>query len=70
MKPSYHGVQGAIECHDDEFAAAGPKTYVWAGRDPFDRILLAQAKVERPTFLTADRRLLTLGYDWVADATR
>lgn len=37
--------------------------------DPFDRILLAQAKVERLTFLTADRRLLALGYDWIVDAT-
>lgn len=38
-------------------------------RDPFDRILLAQAMVERLTFLTADRRLLALGYDWIVDAT-
>lgn len=37
--------------------------------DPFDRILLAQAKVERLDFLTADRRLLALGYDWIVDAT-
>ncbi|MCW2749101.1 MAG: hypothetical protein JWR83_211 [Aeromicrobium sp.] len=37
--------------------------------DPFDRILLAQAKVEGLTFLTADRRLLTLGFDWIVDAT-
>ena len=37
--------------------------------DPFDRILLAQAKVERLDFLTADRRLLAIGYDWIVDAT-
>lgn len=37
--------------------------------DPFDRILLAQAKVERMDFLTADRRLLALGHTWVLDAT-
>ena len=29
--------------------------------DPFDRLLLAQALVERCRFLTADRRLLGLG---------
>lgn len=39
------------------------------GHDPFDRVLLAQAKVERLDFLTADRRLLALGYDWIVDAT-
>lgn len=38
------------------------------GHDPFDRALLAQAKAERLTFLTADRRLLALGHDWILDA--
>lgn len=38
------------------------------GHDPFDRALLAQAKAEGLTFLTADRRLLTLGHDWIVDA--
>ena len=38
--------------------------------DPFDRMLLAQAVAERLTFLTADARLLTLGRDWIADATQ
>jgi PIN domain nuclease of toxin-antitoxin system len=36
--------------------------------DPFDRALLAQAKAEGLTFLTADRRLLALGLDWIVDA--
>ena len=39
------------------------------GHDPFDRVLLAQAKVEQLDFLTADRRLLALDYDWILDAT-
>lgn len=37
-------------------------------RDPFDRLLMAQAYVERATFVTADRSLLGLGYAWVHDA--
>ena len=40
------------------------------GHDPFDRALLAQAKSEGLRFLTADRRLLGLGYDWILDATQ
>lgn len=36
--------------------------------DPFDRLLLAQALVERCRFLTADRRLLGLGRDWILPA--
>lgn len=36
--------------------------------DPFDRMLLAQAKAERLDFVTADRHLLSLGYDWIIDA--
>jgi PIN domain nuclease of toxin-antitoxin system len=37
--------------------------------DPFDRLLLAQAKMENLTLLTADRVLLARGGDWVSDAT-
>lgn len=40
-----------------------------AGHDPFDRALLAQASAEGLTFLTADRRLLSLGHEWIVDAT-
>ena len=40
-----------------------------AGHDPFNRMLVAQARSEGLTFLTADRRLLSLGYDWIDDAT-
>jgi len=36
--------------------------------DPFDRTLMAQAKTEGLQFLTADRQLLRLGYEWTIDA--
>lgn len=39
-----------------------------ARRDPFDRMLLAQARTERLDLWTADRRLLGLDLDWVQDA--
>ena len=34
----------------------------WHHRDPFDRILVAQAKVEDLVFLTADRKLADYDY--------
>lgn len=37
--------------------------------DPFDRLIVAQAAVERLTLLTADRVLLDLDRDFVVDAT-
>ena len=37
--------------------------------DPFDRLLIAQAKLERLDLLTADRVLLAGGYDFVVDAS-
>lgn len=36
--------------------------------DPFDRLLIAQAKRERLDLLTADKVLLAGGYDFVVDA--
>lgn len=39
-----------------------------ARHDPFDRMLLAQALVERLDFWTADTRLLDLDVAWVRDA--
>lgn len=39
------------------------------GHDPFDRLLLAQAKSEGMIFLTADKVLLGLGLDFVVDAS-
>jgi len=40
------------------------------GHDPFDRMLVAQAKSERLEFLTSDRALLKLDLPWIIDATR
>jgi PIN domain nuclease of toxin-antitoxin system len=39
-------------------------------RDPFDRLLLSQAKLGRLTLITADLVLLRLGYDFVLDAAK
>lgn len=36
--------------------------------DPFDRMLLAQAKQEHLTLLTSDATLLALDEDWIVDA--
>ena len=52
-----------------EHAAAIHQFPQLARHDPFDRALLAQALVERLTFVTFDRRLLKLGYDWILDPT-
>ncbi len=38
------------------------------GHDPFDRMLLAQARSEGMIFLTADKKLLGLGLNFVVDA--
>jgi PIN domain nuclease of toxin-antitoxin system len=38
------------------------------GHDPFDRLLLAQAKTTGRTLLTADKVLLAFGLPFVADA--
>lgn len=51
----------------DEHAAALERFPKLARHDPFDRLLLAQAVVERCQLLTGDDRLLGLGYDWVVD---
>ena len=39
-----------------------------ARHDPFDRMLLAQARVEGAQLLTSDAVLLGLGHAWVIDA--
>lgn len=41
-----------------------------AGHDPFDRMLVAQARSENLELLTSDRVLLSLGFPWIRDATR
>lgn len=40
-----------------------------ARHDPFDRLLVAQAHVERMSLITADRILLGLNREFVVDAT-
>ena len=37
--------------------AAAVERLAWHHRDPFDRLLVAQASVERCALVTADRRL-------------
>ena len=39
------------------------RTLPWHHRDPFDRMLIAQATVERMPFLTVDRRITAYGID-------
>lgn len=41
-----------------------------ARHDPFDRMLLAQARVERFELMTSDRTLLGQSLPWIVDATK
>lgn len=41
-----------------------------ARHDPFDRMLLAQARHERMMLVTSDATLLSLGERWIVDARR
>lgn len=36
--------------------------------DPFDRFIVAQAAAEKCNLITADQKLLDLGFDWILDA--
>lgn len=69
--PEIFGRSGMVEL---QFSAAHAATMAeypdLARHDPFDRMLLAQAKSERMTLLTSDAVLLGLGEDWIRDATR
>jgi PIN domain nuclease of toxin-antitoxin system len=47
---------GELDVTAEHALAAG--SLEWPHRDPFDRLLVAQAKVERLTLVTADRRML------------
>ena len=59
----------SIEPFDDAAAEQFGRFATLSGGDPFDWMLLAQAAaIPGRTFLTADRRLLALGFDWVVDA--
>lgn len=50
--------------------AAGIRNFPELSRhDPFDRLIVAQARLEGLQLLTADRVLLGLGRDFIVDAT-
>ena len=58
-----------IEPFDEVAAEQFGRFTSMVGGDPFDWMLLAQASsIPGRTLLTADRRLLALGLDWVVDA--
>lgn len=50
--------------HASELRHISPEVY-----DPFDRMLLAQAKYEKFDFYTSDEKILSLGFDFVKDVT-
>lgn len=52
-----------------EHAAAVRTFPELAKHDPFDRMLMAQARSAGMDFMTSDRALLRLGYDFIVDAT-
>ena len=37
--------------------------------DPFDRLIVATAKCRGATLITSDRKLLSLGFEWIFDST-
>jgi PIN domain nuclease of toxin-antitoxin system len=54
---------------DERHAAAVSEFPELARHDPFDRMLVAQARAEGIPFLTGDRRLLSLSLPWIIDAS-
>jgi PIN domain nuclease of toxin-antitoxin system len=53
-----------------EHAASVAQYPTLVRHDPFDRMLLAQARVERMALITSDQVLLALGEPWIVDARR
>jgi PIN domain nuclease of toxin-antitoxin system len=66
--PDLEPVGFEIVNFDAEAASAMFRFNYLANHDPFDWLLLAQAASLDATFVTADRKLLSLGLDWVIDA--
>lgn len=67
--PEVFGEMGFSEMPLNSRHAAGMlKFRELNGRDPFDRLLIAQANDNRCTFLTGDEFLLGLGLPWIVDA--
>ena len=56
--------------YDHAAAAEGMQFQQLLGTDPFDWMLVAQAKSAGFDFYTADMRLLSLGQPFIKDATR
>ena len=55
----------------DQIHANGLKDFPTLSKhDPFDRMLLSQAKTENLMLLTSDEVLLSFGYDFVVDSTK
>ena len=50
-------------------AAAAHEFQLWANQDPFDNMLLAQARTSGCKFLTSDLKILNLNFEFVADLT-
>lgn len=42
---------------------------LWANQDPFDNMLLAQAKESGASFMTSDLKILSSGLEFVLDLT-
>lgn len=60
---------GLVELPFRSRHAAGLRDFPSLSRhDPFDRMLLSQARIEELALLTSDRQLHMLGLDWVLDA--
>lgn len=60
---------GLVELPFRSHHASGLKEWPeLAKHDPFDRMLLSQARQENLALLTSDAHLLGLGFDWVLDA--
>ncbi len=53
---------------NDQHALAITRFGSLVGHDPFDRLIVAQAAAENYQLVTADRMLLSLGFDWILDA--
>lgn len=52
-------------------AAAANQVYRFGSlesHDPFDRLILAHAASTKSEFLTSDRKLIDLGFDWIVDS--
>lgn len=69
--PSIFAESGLVELpFTGAHAAAMLADAQLARHDPFDRMLVAQARTERLRLLTSEKVLLKMGEPWIVDATR